>query len=171
MSGKKRRLGKGLDALIPKSNEEVISDQITSEKDTSEKEKVISDEVIKEQMITDKLESETKSVASVSEAKEEVISEKEKLVSAQVISETKTTETLISDKLKVDERVLEKAIEEGKKNPRVVVWSPKSSIVLRILKKTIPEFSISKEASELLEEAIKKKYPEIWKLVEESINE
>ena len=166
MSGKKRRLGKGLDALIPKSGEEVISDQITSEK-----EKVISDKAIKEQMITDKLESETKSVTSESQAKEEVISEKEKLVSDQIISETKTIETLISDKLKVDERVLEKAIEEGKKNPRVVVWSPKSSIVLRILKKTIPEFSISKEASELLEEAIKKKYPEIWKLVEETISE
>jgi len=161
LNGKKRRLGRGLDALIPKSDnlesDEVISDQIVSEK-----EKVISD---KEQVTTDKLESETKSVASVSEAKEEVISEK--VVSDQVISEAKTTETLVSDKL-IDERILEKAIEEGKRNPRVVVWSPKSSIVLRILKKTIPEFSISKEASRLLEEAIRRKYPEIWKLVEES---
>ena len=155
MSGKKRRLGKGLDDLIPKSDnlesDEVISDQIVSEKG---------------KVISDKLESETKSVASVSDAKEEVISEK--VVSDQVISEAKTTETLVSDKLKVDERILEKAIEEGKRNPRVVVWSPKSSIVLRILKKTIPEFSISKEASRLLEEAIRRKYPEIWKLVEES---
>ncbi len=160
MSGKKRRLGKGLDALIPKSdkleNDKVISDQIVSEK-----KKVTSD---KEQVITDKLESETKS--SVTEAKEEMISD-------QVISETREmiTETLTSDKLRIDKRILEKAIEEGKRNPRVVVWSPKSSIVLRILKKTIPEFSISKEASELLEEAIKKKYPEIWKLVEENIKD
>ena len=167
MSGKKRRLGKGLDALIPRSDklesDEVISDQIVSEK-----EKVISDKVAKVQVITDKLESEIESVTSATET-EEVISEKEKVVSGQVISEAKTTEILISDKLKVDKSVLEKAIEEGKKNPRVVVWSPKSSIVLRILKKTIPEFSISKEASELLEEAIKKKYPEIWKLVEDNI--
>ena len=159
MSGKKRRLGRGLDALISKS-EEVISDQIASDK-----EKVISDKIGREQVITDKLESETKSVES------DVISVKEEVVSDQVISEDKTTETLISDKLKIDKKILVKAIEEGRKNPRVVVWSLKSSIVLRILKKTIPEFSISKEASELLEEAIKKKYPEIWKLVEESINE
>ncbi len=119
-------------------------------------------------MISDKLESEKGSVRSVTDV-EEVISEKDDVASAEVISENRITEALI--KLKIDEKVLEKAIEEGKKNPRVVVWSPKSSIVLRILKKTIPEFSISKEASELLEEAIKKKYPEIWKLVEKSISE
>jgi len=66
--------------------------------------------------------------------------------------------------------VIMKAVEEGKKNPRVVVWSPRSSIVLRVLKKSIPEFSISKEASLLLEEAIKRKYPEIWEKVEKYID-
>ncbi|HDD35882.1 MAG TPA: hypothetical protein ENF50_00225 [Archaeoglobus veneficus] len=66
--------------------------------------------------------------------------------------------------------VIMKAVEDGKKNPRVVVWSPRSSIVLRVLKKSIPEFSISKEASLLLEEAIKRKYPEIWEKVERYID-
>ena len=83
------------------------------------------------------------------------------------ISEKMISETVTSDKLKIDNSVVLRALEEGKKNPRVVVWSPKSSVALRILKKTIPEFSISHEASRLLEEAIKEKYPEIWKIVEE----
>ena len=64
-----------------------------------------------------------------------------------------------------------RALEDGKKNPRVVVWSPKASVVLRVLRKTIPEFSISNEASELLEEAIKRKYPEIWEKVEALLEE
>jgi hypothetical protein len=34
--------------------------------------------------------------------------------------------------------------------------------VLRLLKKTKPEFSISKEASSLIEEAVKDKYPDLW---------
>ena len=76
-----------------------------------------------------------------------------------------TSEKVVSDHLSVSSEILIKAVEDGKKNPRVVVWSPKSSMVLRVLKKSIPEFSISKEASLLLEEAIKRKYPEIWKEV------
>lgn len=66
----------------------------------------------------------------------------------------------------ISDAVLEKALEEGRNNPRVVVWSPKASIVLRVLRKTIPEFSMSNAASELLEEAVRRKYPEIWEKVE-----
>ncbi len=110
LSGK--RLGRGLDALIP---------------DKGANDNVASDKVISEKMINDKGEG------------------------------------------VLDEEVIKRAVEEGKRNPRVVVWSLKSSIALRILKKSIPEFSISKEASKLLEEAIKRKYPEIWRIVEESI--
>jgi histone H3/H4 len=43
--------------------------------------------------------------------------------------------------------------------------------VLKFLKKTTPEFSISREAAKLLEEAVKSKYPEIWKAVEEAMKE
>ena len=81
------------------------------------------------------------------------------------IADKDISDKVASDKLSLTTDVLIKAVEDGKKNPRVVVWSPKSSMVLRVLKKSIPEFSISKEASLLLEEAIKQKYPEIWKEV------
>ncbi|RAP50494.1 MAG: hypothetical protein BZ133_05435 [Methanosphaera sp. SHI613] len=57
--------------------------------------------------------------------------------------------------------------EEVSENPRISLWSVKSASTLKYLKKTIPEFSISNEASLLLEEAISKKYPEIWELFDE----
>ena len=61
------------------------------------------------------------------------------------------------------------AIRDGEKNPRVVVWNPKVSVVLRVLRKTIPEFSMSEVASELLEEAVKRRYPDIWEIVEKRL--
>lgn len=57
--------------------------------------------------------------------------------------------------------------EEVADNPRISLWSVKSASTLKYLKKTIPEFSISNEASILLEDAISKKYPEIWELFDE----
>jgi hypothetical protein len=62
----------------------------------------------------------------------------------------------------VDQTLVENVILEVRKNPRISLWSAKSAAVLRLLKKTKPEFSISKEASALIEEAVKDKYPELW---------
>ena len=76
--------------------------------------------------------------------------------------EYKTEITLTGDNDKI-----EQIKEEVGKNPRISLWSAKSAACLRYLKKTTPEFSISNEASLILEEAIKEKYPEIWKLFEE----
>lgn len=74
--------------------------------------------------------------------------------------ETNTSFLLSDDKI-------EQIKEEVGKNPRISLWSVKSAACLRYLKKTTPEFSISNEASLILEEAIKEKYPEIWKLFED----
>jgi len=82
-------------------------------------------------------------------------------------------ENLITDEvlnLLMDE-VLRKSIEEARKSPRLSVWSPKALAVLKFLKKTTPEFSISGEAAKLLEEAVKNRYPEIWRAVEEAMKE
>lgn len=68
--------------------------------------------------------------------------------------------------LKVKEHVAE-VKEIVDKNPRITLWSSRSSAVFRYLRKTEPEFSISKEASNLIEEAVAKKYPEIWALFDE----
>ena len=52
-----------------------------------------------------------------------------------------------------------------KERPRVSFWSPRVSAIMYCLKKTIPDFSKSAEAKTLLEEALSKKYPELFKHV------
>ena len=60
--------------------------------------------------------------------------------------------------------IVEGVVLEVRKNPRISLWSAKSAAVLRFLKNTKPAFSISKEASALIEEAVQQKYPEIWEM-------
>ncbi len=73
-----------------------------------------------------------------------------------------------SPKLKEDPNkiIIDGVILEVRKNPRISLWSAKSAAVLRFLKNTKPAFSISKEASSLIEEAVQQKYPEIWEMFE-----
>ena len=52
-----------------------------------------------------------------------------------------------------------------KERPRVSFWSPRVSAIMYCLKKTIPDFSKSAESKTLLEEALSKKYPELYQLV------
>lgn len=68
---------------------------------------------------------------------------------------------------KDDDARIQEVIREVKKNPRVTLWSARSAAVLRYLKKTQPEFSISREASALIEQAVRDKYPDIWELFSE----
>lgn len=79
----------------------------------------------------------------------------------------KAPETKTSNGSDFDENLVEVVMSEVAKNPRISLWSAKSAAVLRYLKNTKPAFSISKEASALIEEAVKDKYPELWKLFEE----
>ena len=67
---------------------------------------------------------------------------------------------------KINEKIVEDILMDVRKNPRISFWSAKTAAVLRFLRKTEPEFSISSEASLLIEEAVKEKYPEIWELFE-----
>ena len=63
-----------------------------------------------------------------------------------------------------EEKLIDEVIETVEKNPRITLWSARSAAVLRYLRKTEPEFSISSEASNLIDAAIAEKYPEIWTL-------
>lgn len=69
--------------------------------------------------------------------------------------------SLLSEK---EEKLIDEVIETVEKNPRITLWSARSAAVLRYLRKTEPEFSISNEASNLIDAAIAEKYPEIWTL-------
>ena len=72
-----------------------------------------------------------------------------------------------SQEIQVDTTHVDEVKEIVNKNPRITLWSARSSAVFRYLRKTEPEFSISKEASTLIDEAVSKKYPEIWALFDD----
>ncbi|ALV62324.1 hypothetical protein ADU37_CDS06250 [Thermococcus sp. 2319x1] len=72
-------------------------------------------------------------------------------------------------KEEINGEALERSLQEALKNPRITLWSPEAAAVLRYLRKTIPEFSISDEASKLLEKAIREKYPGIWSVIEKRL--
>jgi hypothetical protein len=71
----------------------------------------------------------------------------------------------------IDPHVLNSAVIQGCKDPRISAYSPLAMSVLRYLRKTTPEFSMSKVASSLLEDAIREKYPEISNQVEKTLAE
>lgn len=132
-------LGRGLDALIRKDYlyEEEEKPKKTEKKSSKSKEK------------------KAKKVETIPEAED-----------VQETSPDTITTTQEKPALSVDEKVVEAVLLEVHKNPRISLWSAKSAAVLRFLKKTKPEFSISNEASLLIEEAVKDRHPEIWKIFE-----
>jgi len=141
---KERRLGKGLAAIISQTDE-VISEEVGSDEGISDE--IRSDEVMNEVVRSEGIRS------------NEVISGEGRSNKEEVRIGEVRSEELISNKL-------EDAVMEATRNPRISLWSPKSAAVLKYLRKTVPEFSISEEARSLLEDAIKRKYGKIWEEVE-----
>lgn len=92
---------------------------------------------------------------------------KEKNSSTKDAEETSTSKSSVNSTLLLSDDKIEEIKNEVEKNPRISLWSIKSAACLRYLKKTTPEFSISKEASNILENAISKEYPEIWALFDD----
>lgn len=92
---------------------------------------------------------------------------KEKNSSAKKVEKTPTSKSSVNSTLLLSDDKIEEIKKEVEKNPRISLWSIKSAACLRYLKKTTPEFSISKEASNILENAISNEYPEIWELFDD----
>jgi hypothetical protein len=98
---------------------------------------------------------------------EEIIEEKARVnTTTQKRSRKRSKESKKEQNAKSDTNkdIIGGVVLEVRKNPRISLWSAKSAAVLRFLKNTKPAFSISKEASALIEEAVQQKYPEIWEL-------
>lgn len=147
-------LGKGLDALIRR-------DYLDEEKERLE-EKV--DEKAKNDLTeTDHTDT---GVDETQNVQEEAV-EPETSESAEKSEPPEILETSASQTLNVDDKIVEDVLLEVYKNPRISLWSARSAAVLRFLKKTKPEFSISNEASLLIEAAVKDRHPDIWKIFEE----
>ncbi|OWT32839.1 hypothetical protein BGI41_05550 [Methanobrevibacter sp. 87.7] len=149
MPKKNNGLGRGLDSLIP-------SDFYDENFDSNFSESL-------EDVLHDKEEKEEETEIKVEE-KEEVKPKKEDKPSP--ISTEPNTEDDESNDLNDDlvQQHVNEVLDIVKKNPRITLWSVRSSAVFRYLRKTKPEFSISKEASSLIDEAVSRKYPEIWEL-------
>ena len=161
-------------------DEEVIEDEVVEEVQKEQVEddaEEIDDEVVEEDEVVEDIEVEKKDdkilvdeeTSEASEKSTEIIEETIKNIedngeSTKIIEATtkeNDVDVLLSKK---DEENVCQVIEIVESNPRITLWSARSAAVLRYLRKTEPEFSISNEASKLIEEALAEKYPEIWTL-------
>ena len=173
-----RGLGKGLDSLIPnyydenfdsngaQSLEDMLNESIekSTKSETVEKESDIenvsedtddNDESrVDEKNVKDDISS--SETGGNSEASEEVHSVQGSEDSVPSSQEDEIKKENVAEVLDIVD-----------KNPRITLWSSRSAAVFRYLRKTEPEFSISREASILIDEAVSKKYPDIWKLFED----
>ena len=173
----RKGLGKGLDSLIPDFyNEDFDSNSTQSLEDLlNEKEDTLNnveessdDEQIEQENIFEKLEEEhdQETNRNTNSDSEEV--QVDKGESEDLHSDEGTGEGLQTlPEIKIQEAHVAEVKAIVDKNPRITLWSSRSSAVFRYLRKTEPEFSISKEASLLIEEAVAKKYPEIWALFDD----
>ena len=90
-----------------------------------------------------------------------------KTVEENTSKSSQIKETVPPSDNNIEDKLVDDVLSEVKKNPRISLWSARSAAVLRFLKKTKPEFSISSEASILIEEAVRDKYPDIWNIFED----
>lgn len=126
-----------------------------------------------EALIQDSQEEEEKKASKKNETKKKTTSKKKepkKKESKKKSTQKKTSKkdnNKLTPQFTLDVDKIDEIKEEVRENPRISLWSLKSAAVFKYMKKTIPEFSISNEASLILDEAIAKKYPEIWELFDD----
>ena len=163
-----RGLGKGLDSLIPEFYDEnfdsngakSLEDMLNDEKDTLDEVVREADESAEESIDDDKNDIEEETKSGEKDDEDDKASEE---ISGDMGIEESVSDT---QDVKTQENVAE-VLDIVDKNPRITLWSSRSAAVFRYLRKTEPEFSISREASILIDEAVSKKYPEIWDLFED----
>ena len=176
----RKGLGKGLDSLIPQIYDEdfdsnspqSLEDMLNENKEEEEEVEVpVEEEEIKQEENTEEEEEEDDRESSEPSVRDgEIESEQETAdgPSEDVHSAESGQESVQTPpKIEVKEEHLEEVRAIVDKNPRITLWSSRSAAVFRYLRKTEPEFSISKEASLLIDEAVAKKYPEIWALFDD----
>jgi len=181
----RKGLGKGLDSLIPNIYDEnfdsnspqSLEDMLKGEEEETVEEVIEDIESKKEEEKETEVKEEVKEEEpSIEEEVKEDVPEEEPEEESQ--DDDEPSEDLLGDKdseevvqtsqeIKIQQEHVDEVKEIVNKNPRITLWSSRSSAVFRYLRKTEPEFSISKEASVLIEEAVAKKYPEIWALFED----
>ena len=66
---------------------------------------------------------------------------------------------------KTDSQIWQDVLRIAKEQPRVSFVSPKVKAILTFLCKTTPEFNVSKVTAAIVEEAVSKRWPDLWKQV------
>ena len=144
---------------VEKYEEEIAEEELDDEEmtETSTYTNVLNndDEKIGEKNVIEKVVENINSTVNLNEEKNETT----KIIDAS--DDLNNVDSLLSEK---EEKLIDEVIETVENNPRITLWSARSAAVLRYLRKTEPEFSISSEASDLIDKAIAEKYPEIWTL-------
>ncbi len=173
----RKGLGKGLDSLIPNFyNEDFDSESPQSLEDMlSDGEETVEDvidditsDVGQTEVEGDSIPQKEEIESEKSDAKEEIETQKVDSSSEDLSGDKDSEEDVeTSQEIKIQKEHVEEVKKIVDKNPRITLWSSRSSAVFRYLRKTEPEFSISKEASILIDEAVSKKYPEIWALFDD----
>lgn len=189
----RKGLGKGLDSLIPdfynedfdsnspQSLEDMLNENEDSENEESPQKENIFEQIEaemesqKEEIQEESSPEEDESIEEDEEEIKEEVSQNENTEISEVNETSEDNNSVIrseesvqtSPEVKIQEEHIAEVKQIVDKNPRITLWSSRSSAVFRYLRKTEPEFSISKEASILIEEAVSKKYPEIWALFED----
>ena len=173
----RKGLGKGLDSLIPdfydedfdSNSPQSLEDMLNEKEDPEVESSQIGEENIFEQLERENAEKENSN--DTEEVLENVHEEENQdgdETSEDIHSTASAEESLqTSQEVQIQKEHVAEVKEIVDKNPRITLWSSRSSAVFRYLRKTEPEFSISKEASILIDEAVSKKYPEIWALFDD----
>ena len=170
----RKGLGKGLDSLIPdfynedfdSNSPQSLEDMLNENEEESSEDK--SSENIFEQIKREQLEEENSPDDDEEVLEDDSEDNKDEISSEEIRSDVSSEESVQTlQEIKVQEEHVAEVKEIVDKNPRITLWSSRSSAVFRYLRKTEPEFSISKEASILIDEAVSKKYPEIWALFDD----
>ena len=171
----RKGLGKGLDSLIPdfynedfdSNSPQSLEDMLNENEEESSAEDKSSENIF-EQIKREQLEEEDSSDDNEEVLEDDQEDNKDEGTSEEIRSDISSEESIqSSQEIKIQEEHVAEVKEIVDKNPRITLWSSRSSAVFRYLRKTEPEFSISKEASILIDEAVSKKYPEIWALFDD----
>ena len=175
----RKGLGKGLDSLIPEFYDEdfdsnspqSLEDMLNENENKDDESPETNEENIFDQLERENAEKEALNEDDTEEVSKDVHEEENQdggETSEDLRSDISSEEGLqTSQEVKIQKEHVEEVKQIVDKNPRITLWSSRSSAVFRYLRKTEPEFSISKEASILIDEAVSKKYPEIWALFDD----
>ena len=166
----RKGLGKGLNSLFPDVyNEDFDSNSAQSLEDMLKDEETTVEDVVEDvESKEEEVDEDDQEDSSLSVEKEEEEVHEDDRASEDIPSDKDSEESIqTSPEIQIQKEHVEEVKRIVEKNPRITLWSSRSSAVFRYLRKTEPEFSISKEASLLIEEAVSKKYPEIWALFDE----